>query len=99
MSLLELEKPLQEFYGAKMEIVVIDEGEEDVEVLEETLEASQNAPFAAQVSSEYIEAQLENSVSSVGTMSHDPVKVMEKGILFGETISRQHYVHVLFGTI
>ncbi|WP_404347676.1 hypothetical protein LG311_18445 [Sutcliffiella horikoshii] len=97
MSMLEFEKMMQEFYGAKMEIVVI-EGEGDVEELEATLEASEDAPVAALVSSDYIEAQLESSVSSVGTMSHDPVKVMEKGILFGETISRQHYVHVLFGT-
>ena len=98
MSELEFEKMLQELYGAKMEIVVI-EGEADVEQLEATLEGAADTPVAAIVSAQYIEAQLEKaSAASVGTLSHEPVKVMEKGILFGETISRQHYVHVLFGT-
>lgn len=98
MEALEWEKVFQEYYGAKMEIVVIDE-ESDVAELESTLEASGNVPVVALVSSNFIETQLEQaSAASVGVLSHDPVKVMEKGILFGETISRQHYVHVLFGT-
>ncbi|CAG9620764.1 SipW-dependent-type signal peptide-containing protein [Sutcliffiella rhizosphaerae] len=98
MSQLEFEKMMQRFYGAKMEIIVID-GEEDVKTLETTLENSGDTPVAAIVSAEYIEAQLEqSSTQSVSALSHDPVKVMEKGILFGEIINRQHYVHVLFGT-
>ncbi|KMJ58921.1 hypothetical protein AB685_07545 [Bacillus sp. LL01] len=97
MSSLEFEKMIQEFYGAKMEIVVI-EGEQDVELLGETLEGTEK-PVAAIVSADYIEAQLQKaSVQSISAMSHEPVKVMEKGILFGEIINRQHYVHVLFGT-
>ncbi|WP_096156686.1 hypothetical protein [Bacillus sp. FJAT-45066] len=88
---LEMEKMFQDFYGATMHVIYI-ETEEDLGELEETL--ADGKPVMALMSNGYIQEQLAEATDGSG----DAVKVLEKGLFFGEKMLQTEYVHVLFGT-